>query len=151
MRPIRVFAPLVALAVVFVLAAAASAARTRHYEGTGDRVKFTVELGRHRHTTDYELTFNAPCNAPNTEEGAAYGTDSTPGEKPLHVGRGGRFKMHRHFRNPWGTVWDIHFAGRFRKRTAKGTFWATSDTPAESGGGTIHCATGRVSWTARRG
>jgi hypothetical protein len=150
MRPARLLTPLAALGVVLALVAAVSAS-TLHYEGTGDRMDFTVDLCRHRHTTDYEVIFRAPCDAPNTEEGAACGTDSTPGERPLHVGRHGRFRMHRHFRNNWGTVWDIRFAGRLRRRTAKGTFSATSTTDAESGGGTIHCATGPVSWTARRG
>jgi hypothetical protein len=139
-----------ALTVLMCSAAWAVSAGSRQYEGTGDRMDFRIELGRHAHATEYEVNFFAPCKDSDAEEHSAYGTDSTPGEKPLHVGRHGRFKMHRHFRNNWGSVWDIRFAGRFRRGKASGTFRATSDTPAESGGGTIHCATGPVKWTARR-
>src|SRR4051812_48711924 len=139
-----------AFAVLTCSTAWAVSAGSRHYEGTGDRRDFTVVLGRHAHSTEYEVGFFAPCKDSDAEEHAGYGTDATPGERPLHVGRHGRFHMHRHFRNNWGTVWDIRFAGRFRHRRASGTFRATSDTPAETGPGTIHCATGPVRWTARR-
>src|SRR3954454_5914677 len=149
MRAARVPAALTAV-LVFVSAAAVSAAATHEYGGRGDQKEFRVLLHRHPHTTGYEVNFFAPCKDSDAEEHAGYGTDSTPGERPLHVGRHGRFHMQRHFRNNWGTVWDIRFAGRFRHRKASGTFRATSDTPAESGPGTIHCATGPVRWTARR-
>jgi hypothetical protein len=147
MRSLR-FIPLVA--TLTVIPAAVANARTDHYEGTGDRANFRVEFKRHTHTTEYEVLWDAPCNAPNTVDGRGYGTDSTPGEQPLRVGRHGHFRMHRHFTNPWQSEFDIHLAGRLRRNAASGTFTATSRTPAESGGGTIVCKTGRVHWTAHR-
>jgi hypothetical protein len=150
MRPVRMLALLATLMVLPPLTATAGAMGGGHYQGTGDRANFRVEFGRHAHTTEYEVLWDAPCNAPNTEDGRGYGTDSTPGEKQLRVGRHGRFRMHRHFTNPWQSEFDIHFAGRLRRNGASGTFWATSTTPPESGNEPIVCKSGRVHWTARR-
>jgi hypothetical protein len=115
----------------------------------GDRQHFTVSFSRHAHTTDYEVNWHASCDAPNTEEDLAFGTSSTPGERPLRVGRHGRFRMHRHFTNNWGTTFDIHFADRLRRKTGKGTFSETSVTNSDPDS-VIHCATGPIRWCARR-
>jgi hypothetical protein len=149
MRFARLLPALGLLGLVPALAIAAGT-RTRHYEGSGDRAKFTVTFDRHAHTTDYEVTFDGPCDAPNTTEGAAYGTSSTPGERPLHVGRHGRFHMRRHYRSTIsGTIIDIHFAGRLRRNTGAGTFIGRLTNDGD-GGQTVHCSTGRVRWTAHR-
>jgi hypothetical protein len=150
MRALRVLAVFVTSVVAGLALAGAVGAATREYGGRGDHEEFRVLLHRHRHTTGYEVNFFAPCKDSDAEEHAGYGTDSTPGERPLRVGRHGRFHMHRYFKNNWGSVWDIRFSGRFRRGRANGTFSATSDTPADSGPGTIHCASGGMKWTARR-
>jgi hypothetical protein len=150
MRLPRLLAMLVPLALVAPLAAEAGA-RTVHYEGTGDHPHFTVTFDRHAHTSDYEINFHAGCDASGIENYWGYGWPSTPGARPLQVGRHGRFRMHRRFRNNWGTVFDIHFAGRLRRGAAAGTFSETDSTVSDNGDETIHCASGLVRWTARRG
>lgn len=130
--------------------ASASGARSVHYEGTGDRPHSAVRFHRHAHTTDYQLTYRAPCDAPDTQESGEYGTSSTPGERPLRVGRHGRFRMHRHYRSRYsGTIIDMRLSGRLRKSTGSGTF-SGSFTNDGDGGPVIHCHTGLVHWTARR-
>jgi hypothetical protein len=150
MRFVLVVAVLAPLALLASLAAA-SGGRRVHYEGTGvHRPDFKLTLDRHAHTTDWEATYDGPCDAPGTTAGGAYGTDSTPGERPLHVGRDGRFHMHRHYRaRISGLIIDIRFRGHFQGNTASGTFNGhfTNDS---DGGQTIHCHTGRVHWTAHR-
>ena len=150
MRVARLLTVLLAVVSLPTLAAA-SGSRTIEYEGTGvHRPDFKLVLPRHPHTTGWEANYDGPCDRSNTTAGGAYGTDSTPGERPLHVGRHGRFHVHRHYRSRInGVIIDIRFRGRFRGKRASGMF-SGHFTNDGDGGPVLHCHTGRVHWTARR-
>jgi hypothetical protein len=141
---------LVPLALIAPLTAAAGG-RSVHYDASGKRAEFKATLDRHGRKLDYEMTYHGSCDAPGIEDYGAYGTSSTPGEHPLRLGAHGRFHMHHHYRAYYtGTIINVRFAGRLGRKGGAGTF-SMKTTNDGDGGQVVHCATGRVHWTARRG
>src|SRR3954453_1863305 len=113
------------------------------YRGQGDRAAMTVTISRHGRTADFNVSYRSPCDMAGVEDPREWGTSTSEDAPVLHLDRRGRFHLHRHYEGASETF-DLHFAGRLGRHSARGTFTAhgvASD---------VTCDTGLVRWTARR-